>query len=148
MVFLPKVDALVRPYFPSNMSYLGDISRHTSLAFVNSHPAINFVEPLPPNVIEVGGMQMLEPKKLPRDLDEFLNKTRNGAVFVSFGTNMKSQDFTKEQINVIVKAMTNLPQYNFLWKFDSEYLKVKLPENVLVRKIFPQSDILGKMKGI
>ncbi|XP_055843263.1 UDP-glycosyltransferase UGT5-like [Episyrphus balteatus] len=146
MVFVPRVDDLVRPYFSSNMSYLGDISKHTAIALVNSHPAINFVEPLPPNVIEVGGMQMLEPKPLPKDLEEFLNKSKDGAIFISFGTNMKSQDFTVEQVDVIVNAMAELPQYNFMWKFDVKYLKRSLPENVLAKTNFPQTDVLAHPK--
>lgn len=142
LVYIPRIDTLVRPYFP-NMSYLGDISKHTSLAFVNAHPATNYVEPLPPNIIEVGGMQILDPKPLPQDLEEYLNKSTNGAVFISFGTNMKSQDFTEEQVNTIVNALAELPQYNFMWKFDVKYLKRTLPENVLAKNIFPQSDILA-----
>ncbi|XP_055915056.1 UDP-glycosyltransferase UGT5-like [Eupeodes corollae] len=143
LVINPKIDTLVRKYFPKDMPYLDDIGRRTAIALVNSHPATNYVEPLPPNVIEVGGMQILDPKPLPKDLDEYMNKSTNGAVFFSFGTNMKSQDFTDEQVRTILNAMAELSQYNFMWKFDVKYLKEKIPKNVMVRSFYPQRDILA-----
>ena len=43
-----------------------EIEKEISLCIVNSHPALNFVRPLPPTVIEVSGMQIKpKPKPLP-----------------------------------------------------------------------------------
>lgn len=43
-----------------------DLELYTRLALVSTHPAIDFAEPLPPNVIPVGGLQIKEPKPLPK----------------------------------------------------------------------------------
>ncbi|XP_055841021.1 UDP-glucosyltransferase 2-like [Episyrphus balteatus] len=139
----PKLDAMARKYFPFDFPHIDELAKRTAIALVNSHPATNYVEPLPPNVIEVGGMQILDPKPLPNDLAEFMNKSTNGAVFFSFGTNMKPQDFTEEQVRTILNAMAELNQYNFMWKFDVKYLKEKIPKNVIIRKFYPQRDILA-----
>lgn len=42
-----------------------------------------------------------------------------------------------------LKAFAELPQYNFLWKFDSTEFPFKLPSNVLIKKWMPQNDILA-----
>jgi hypothetical protein len=47
--------------FPS----LSDLEKKTALMLVNTNNAVDFQEPLQPNVIQVGGLQISEPKKLP-----------------------------------------------------------------------------------
>lgn len=44
--------------------YMGDLEYKTVIALVNTHPAIDFPEPLPPNIIPVGGLQIKEGKPL------------------------------------------------------------------------------------
>lgn len=41
-----------------------DLEYKTQLAFVSTHPAVDFPEPLPPNIIPVGGIQIAPPKPL------------------------------------------------------------------------------------
>ena len=36
-----------------------------------------------------------------------------------------------------------MPQYNFLWKFESDTLPSELPKNVMVKAWLPQNDLLG-----
>lgn len=43
---------------------------------------------------------------------------------------------------MFVNALARLPDYNFLWKFEQEGLKV--PKNIMLQKWFSQNDILGK----
>ena len=54
----------MRTKFPTDLPYLGDLEKHTNLVLVNSHPAINYLESIAPNIIEVGGMQLMEPIQL------------------------------------------------------------------------------------
>lgn len=58
---IPEQDRLVRKHLKMDFPYLGDIEKRSMLAFVNTHPAIDFPQPLPPNVIAVGGLQVKEP---------------------------------------------------------------------------------------
>lgn len=39
-----------------------------------------------------------------------------------------------------------MPQYNFLWKFETNTLPMKAPKNVLIRPWMPQNDLLGHPK--
>lgn len=146
LVYFPKIDSIMRPYFDKNMPKLAELEKLTRLSIVNAHPIITYVEPVPPNVIEVGGLQIIDPKPLPKDFEEFLNKTEKKVVLFSFGTNMKSTDFKGNQLEIILSAMERLPQYDFIWKFDVKYLKRKLPTNIFVRPFLPQSDLLAHPK--
>lgn len=142
----PKLDELACKYFGKDIPNIDELGRRTTLSLVNSHPATNYVESLPPNIIEVGGMQITDPQPLPKDLEEFINKSKKGGILFSFGTNMKPQDFTQEQIRTILNAMEQLPEYNFMWKFDVKFLKMKLPKNVIARTFYPQRDLLAHPK--
>jgi hypothetical protein len=44
---------------------LTELLRKTSLLLVNNHFTLNYPKPLMPNIIEVGGMHIEQPKKLP-----------------------------------------------------------------------------------
>jgi glucuronosyltransferase len=55
----------VRKKFKFNFPPLSELEKKTALMMVNTHNAIDFPEPLQPNVIQVGGLQISEPKKLP-----------------------------------------------------------------------------------
>lgn len=141
----PQLDEIMRPVFGPDMPSLSDLAKLTKVSLVNSHPATNYVEALPPNVVEVGGMQGRPGQPLPKELDEFMRRGKRGAILFSLGTNMLPQNVDRETKLKIVEAFRQLPDYNFLWKFDKEYLRdVQMPDNVLVKDFLPQTDVLGK----
>lgn len=121
-----------------------ELIRTTDLAFVNSNQAIDFAESLPPNVIEVGGLQVKEAQPVDKDIDEFLSNGKKGAILMSLGTNMRSDKLGEENIEKFLKAFAEIPEYNFLWKFETpEHLKDKLPANVMIKSWVKQNDVLG-----
>lgn len=65
-VYLPAIDEMVRKIFGNNYPYMGDLEKKMLIALVNTHPSIDFPEPLSPNIIPVGGLQIKEPKPLPK----------------------------------------------------------------------------------
>lgn len=122
------------------------MEKRAVLALVNTHPAVNFPESLPPNVIEVGGLQITEPQPLPKELDTFMNTSKDGVIYFSLGTNMKSANLKEQRIQIILDVMAQLPQYNFLWKMDIDENQFKVTRNVLTKTFFPQRDIFGHPK--
>lgn len=56
---------MVRKNIKTNIPYLGDLEKSLTLAMINTNPAVDFPEPLPPNIIPVGGLQIEIPKSLP-----------------------------------------------------------------------------------
>ena len=76
---------------------------------------------------------------------EFIEKGKRGTVLMSLGTNMRSNMLGKERLSAIVKTFAQIPDYNFIWKFESEphELPVAPSKNVFVSKFLPQNDILA-----
>lgn len=62
---IPNQDSIVRQNIKWDFPYLGTIEKQTVLALVSTHPAVDLPEPLSPNVIPVGGLQITEPKPVP-----------------------------------------------------------------------------------
>ena len=64
---VPRIQEIVEKKLSRKLSVdLRELEQSAVLAFVNSHPAIEYPEPLAPNVIEVSGLHIREPKPLPK----------------------------------------------------------------------------------
>ncbi|XP_053687396.1 UDP-glucosyltransferase 2-like [Sabethes cyaneus] len=142
----PRLDSMVREYFQyDDLPYVTDIDRLSKIILVNAHYSIDYPEPAPPNLIPVGGLQIRDAKKLPKDIEDFISAGKKGAVLFSLGTNVRSDQLGSERQRMFIEAMRNIPDYNFLWKFESD-LSFDLPKNVIIRKWLPQNDILAHPK--
>lgn len=64
-VFLPRQEEMYATYFPNATQSLKQVMKNVSLAFLNQHFSLSFPHPYAPNMIEIGGIQMDEPKALP-----------------------------------------------------------------------------------
>lgn len=113
------------------------------LSLVNSNTVLDGAESLPQNIIEIGGMHIKDPKPIPSDIDEFLLKCKKGAVLVSFGSNFRSDEFGGKRIEEILDAFRQLPDYNFIWKFETTEMLKNVPPNVMTRAWLSQNDILA-----
>ncbi|XP_022918227.2 UDP-glucosyltransferase 2-like [Onthophagus taurus] len=138
--FYPKQNQLIKKFFPNSPDVF-DLIYNTSLILTNSH--ISFTKPQlnSPNMIEIGGYHVDEPKKLPQDLEKILNDAKNGVIYFSMGSNLKGNKLYPEIREKLLKVFGKLKQ-TVLWKFEDDNLPGK-PENVIIRKWFPQNDILA-----
>ncbi|XP_052871386.1 UDP-glucosyltransferase 2-like, partial [Anopheles cruzii] len=143
---IPNMNRLLRGYEPS-LPDVGELLRQTKLVLLNANPIIQFTEPLMPNIIPVGGLQIVKPKPLPEDLATVLDRSGpSGVVLFSLGTNVRSDQLGTVRINGILDAMQALPEYTFLWKFESDAMPRALPPNVHVRPWMPQNALLAHPK--
>lgn len=62
---------------------------------------------------------------------------------MSLGTNIQSSGLDQNILTNIIKTFEQLPQYNFLWKFEADKLPVAQPKNVKIVKFLPQNDLLA-----
>uniref|UniRef100_A0A8D8APN0 UDP-glucuronosyltransferase n=1 Tax=Culex pipiens TaxID=7175 RepID=A0A8D8APN0_CULPI len=140
----PETDAVIRSVFP-NAPSARELQSNIKLLFINNNPLIQYKEPMMPNVIPVGGMQIRPPKPLPDDLNRIVSKAKNGFILFSLGSNARSDLLGQDRIRCIMTAMKAFPQFQFLWKFESDESKLPMaiPENVFIRAWMPQNDLLG-----
>ncbi|KAJ3642498.1 hypothetical protein Zmor_025269 [Zophobas morio] len=136
----PQHNAFVKQYVPRGGD-LNDILYNTSLFLINGHPSLNQPLPFVPNMIEVGGLHMKPPNKLPKDLQEFFDDAKQGVVYFSMGSNLKGVQFPPEKRQEFIKAFSKLKQ-KVLWKWEGDELPDQ-PSNVKIIKWAPQSDIFA-----
>ncbi|XP_046980105.1 UDP-glycosyltransferase UGT5-like [Schistocerca americana] len=142
MYMMPRQEALVQKYLPDlKMPSLFEMEKRTSMVLTNSHFSLFYPKPLVPAMVEVGGMHVSLPKKLPQDLQEFLDGAKDGAILFSMGSNLKSADLPEEKRLAIVETFSKLKQ-RVLFKWEAETFPGK-PTNMKVGKWLPQSDILA-----
>ncbi|XP_049963571.1 UDP-glucosyltransferase 2-like [Schistocerca serialis cubense] len=116
----------------------------TSLVLLNTHWTIGGAVPLLPNVVEVGGLHIEQPQPLPQDMEQFLSGSREGAVYVSFGSLIPFHTLPLEKMRAVLEALSSLEQ-GVLLRCDVSQLPagVRLPGNVWASKWLPQVDILA-----
>lgn len=137
----PGQRKLVEQYFPDAPDY-NIINTNISLLLLNSHESINQAVPHVPSMIQIGGFHVTPSKKLPNDLQKFLDEAKDGVIYFSLGTNVVPSLIEKETSDAIINSLAKLKQ-QVLWKFDKDEFE-GLPKNVKIAKWFPQNDILGK----
>ncbi|XP_045782075.1 UDP-glucosyltransferase 2-like isoform X3 [Maniola jurtina] len=114
---------------------------NVSILFVNSHSS--FAPPFvtPPNVVDIAGYHIDEDvPPLPKDLQHLLDSSRQGVVYFSMGSMIRSAALPVQTRRELVKMLGELP-YTVLWKFEEQM--EGLPRNIHIRPWMPQSSILS-----
>ncbi|XP_052894295.1 UDP-glucosyltransferase 2-like [Anopheles moucheti] len=140
----PEADKIVRKLYPDAPS-TKTFYKNVRLSLSNVNPIIQYKEPMMPNMIPVGGLQIMPSKPLPDDLRKVVESAKNGFILFSLGSNARSDLLGPERVRNILKAMERMSQYQFLWKFESDESKlpVPVPKNVYIRAWMPQNDLLA-----
>ncbi|CAH1390771.1 unnamed protein product [Nezara viridula] len=141
--YIPRQEALMKKYMvypgsdrlPDLLTMLQDIS----LTLLDYHMSVGYVEPLQPNQIPVGGLTLRTDGQLPKDLQDIMDESKSGVIYISFGSFLGSNQVPEEWLVALLEAMAKLDQtVLFKWNMDIP----KKPKNVIVRKWYPQSSVL------
>lgn len=143
--FYPKQNALIHKYFPT-APHLNEILPNASLVLTNSHESIFEAVPHVPNMIDIGGFHVNPSKKLPKDIQEFMDNATEGVIYFSMGSNLVPTQMPKEKKDIILKAL-GARKEKVLWKWNEEQLDNQ-PSNLKISKWFPQQGILGTNFGL
>ncbi|KAF2892702.1 hypothetical protein ILUMI_13474 [Ignelater luminosus] len=141
---LPRQDEIAKKYIGKNLSYVGDIEKNVSMLFVNENLLIHPVRPSVPALVQLGSMHIRKPKPLPKDLQKEFDAAKEGVVYFSLGSNVRSASLSADVREKIIGALSEIP-YKVLWKWEDESLPDQ-PKNVIIRKWLPQQDVLGHPK--
>lgn len=133
----------MKKIFGPETPYVGKLDQLTALMLVNSNPAVDYPDSLPPNIIQVGGLQIKDPKPVPEEFEAFLSNGKKGSVLMALGTNIRSDEIGEDKIKMVIEAFRQTPDYNFLWKFETTEMLKNLPPNVKISAWLPQNDILA-----
>lgn len=141
LMALPSQNKLLHKYYPDAPD-LEEIAYNVSLVLLNSDPSVH--EPIPkvPSMKDIGGFHINKPKPLPEDLQKVLDNAKDGVIYFSLGSNIKSKDMPEEKRKFIMKKLSQLKE-TVIWKFEDPTLPGK-PDNVIINKWLPQNDILGE----
>ncbi|KAJ8951901.1 hypothetical protein NQ318_019880 [Aromia moschata] len=135
-----EVEKIARRSLGEGMDSMSSLMSRMTLLLCNLDPALTYPQPLPPNIIPVGGLHVKDSKKLPADLATIMDNATNGVVLFALGTNIRSDNLDVRVRKALLDAFAKL-KFTVLWKFESELENV--PKNVIIRKWLPQNDILG-----
>uniref|UniRef100_A0A182WAE8 Uncharacterized protein n=1 Tax=Anopheles minimus TaxID=112268 RepID=A0A182WAE8_9DIPT len=144
-LYLPSQEAVYQRYFSRhNMPPLLDLIHNVSLVMFNSHPVINFARPFVPNMIEIGGAHIreLEDTGFSQDVINWVEKAKNGVIYFSMGTNIRSADFPDSLRDAFVGAFSKLSQVLVIWKWENATLPNQ-SGNVIIGPWMPQQQLLA-----
>ncbi|XP_069682313.1 UDP-glycosyltransferase UGT5-like isoform X2 [Periplaneta americana] len=131
----------VHKHFGESVPKLYDLARNTSLVLVNTHFSLNRPHPLVPGVVEVGGLHIRPPKKLPKDLEDYLDGAEHGLILFSMGSMLRADSLPADKRDAFLQAFSELPQ-RVLWKWEMRNMPLQ-PENVKTAEWLPQFDIIN-----
>ncbi|CAH0585781.1 unnamed protein product [Chrysodeixis includens] len=121
---------------------LYDLQKNVSLMLVNSHFSFDPPAAYLPNVVEIGGSHLIRSNTtLPADLQKVLDNAKHGAVYMNFGSNVRSTEMPEEKKKAVINVFRKLKQ-TILWKWEDDNFENK-PDNLIVRKWMPQNEILA-----
>ncbi|XP_075988244.1 UDP-glucosyltransferase 2-like [Anticarsia gemmatalis] len=116
---------------------LSELKKNAGLLLLNVNSFWEKNRPLPRNVVYFGHALQKPEKELPDDLKLFLDGSE-AAVYMSL--KVPSSQLPPATLQVFTRVFSELP-YKVLWKLHQDI--PGLPDNVIVRREFPESDVFG-----
>ncbi|KAL0868321.1 hypothetical protein ABMA27_007846 [Loxostege sticticalis] len=135
-LFVPLIKKKGRP-----VPTYDEVKYNVSLVLGNSHVSLGQATRLPQSYKAVGGYHIdTNIKPLPEDLKKLLDNAKNGLIYFSMGSNLKSKELPDEFKKSLLKMFGTL-KHTVLWKFEDALSD--LPSNVHIVKWAPQPAILS-----
>ncbi|CAG4980735.1 unnamed protein product [Colias eurytheme] len=114
--------------------------KYVQMLFVNEHPIWASNHPVPTNVVFLGGINQAPAVNLSTDLQTYLDFSKNGVIYVSFGSSVRTANLPTDKVRIMTKVFSELP-YDILWKWDQDELPGR-SKNIKISKWLPQHQLL------
>ncbi|XP_064183653.1 UDP-glucuronosyltransferase-like isoform X2 [Anguilla rostrata] len=135
-------DELTSRYLGQDMTYKELIS-HGAIWLMRYDFTFEYPKPFMPNMVHIGGINCVEKKPLPAELEEFVEESEHGFVVFTLGSMVS--EMPKEMATQFSEAFRQIPQ-RVVWRHTGP-LPDNLPDNVKILKWLPQNDLLGHPKA-
>ena len=121
-----------------------DLIERSKFFILTSDIIIDSPKPIMPNMIEVGGLTTQPAKKLPEDIQSFLDAAEDGVILVSFGSMMSK--FPDILLNKFLDAFNRIDRHRIIWRMTNSSSKFQIPDFIKPGGWIPQNDILAHPK--
>lgn len=135
-----KTNEMLKKHLGEGIPDVSELAKKTSLIMVNQHFSLNGPKPLPPSVVEVGGIHIGKQKPLPRDLQDLVDTAEHGVIVISWGSMIRAESMPDSRRDALLKALSQLKQ-RVIWKWENSTLPNQ-PPNVYIKSWLPQRDLL------
>nr|WHM27968.1 UDP-glycosyltransferase family 468 member A4 [Frankliniella occidentalis] len=142
----PVQDSLIKRFFGEDAPSVEQLRQHVHVALVNENPILEAARPLPPSLIPVGGMHVkpADLGRIPVDLRKWMDDSKEGFIFVSFGSIVKGQFIDPAKKRALVDSFAALAPVRVLWKIEPDAVVGEpVAANVKVEAWAPQNDLFG-----
>ncbi|KAG8034237.1 hypothetical protein G9C98_001321 [Cotesia typhae] len=139
----PQSD-MIKKYFGPDAPGVRELEHDLALILTNSHLAINGPRPTTPALVEVGGLHIQDDDpEIPADHLKWLNESKDGFIYFTFGSMMQIESFPKPVLDVLYKSLGKLaPIRVFMKAPQPEKLPPGLPKNIRTFTWIPQLKVL------
>ncbi|CAH0403387.1 unnamed protein product [Chilo suppressalis] len=138
------MEDLVKKEFGPHVPAMSELKKKVDLVMLNVHSLWEMNRPTPPNMIYLGGLHLKTEKELPNDIKSYLDSSKNGVIYISFGTNVEPALLPPQKIQALINVFSKLP-YDILWKWNRDELPGR-SKNIKISKWLPQADLLRHPK--
>ncbi|XP_045507004.1 UDP-glucosyltransferase 2-like [Colias croceus] len=135
---------MMKRTFGNDVPSYKELEKNVQLLFLNEHPIWADNHPVPPSIVYIGGIHLTQKRELPKELKTVLDSSKNGVIYISFGSNAKSSLLSPEKVAAMTKVLSKLP-YDVIWKWETDELPGK-SSNIKIYKWLPQADLLKHPK--
>ncbi|XP_067012230.2 UDP-glucosyltransferase 2-like [Anabrus simplex] len=150
LYYLPRQDAIMRKYFNNSepMPYVRELERRTSLLLLNSHLSLSYPRPMVPNAVQVGGMHIKPPKRLPEVLRQYLDDSPHGVIYSDLCSSKLPDEIRKALLDVFSKMKQEV-----LWKCDEQLDDLMISQSDIlahpnIKLLITHGDFLSIMEAV
>ncbi|RLU27472.1 hypothetical protein DMN91_001276 [Ooceraea biroi] len=135
-------DDIVRKYLGPKLPSVHKMN--LSLILVNSHIILNGIQSMTPAVVQVGGIHIREDDSpVPHDLRKWMDDSKEGFVFFSFGSMVLIETFPRKILDVFYTSLGKIAPIRVLIKvWNPKKLPPDLPKNIHTSAWMPQLKVL------
>ncbi|XP_026274905.2 UDP-glycosyltransferase UGT5-like isoform X1 [Frankliniella occidentalis] len=142
----PVENSLIKRFFGDDAPSVEQLRQHVHVALVNENPVLEAPRPLLPSQIPVGGMHVkpADLGRIPSGLLKWMDDSKDGFIFVSFGSVMKGKSIDPVKKRALVNSFAALAPLRVLWKIEPDAVAAEpVTANVRVEAWAPQNDLFG-----